>query len=86
MVVYPRLLLDEDTHMTNPIPEIGYLRLRQIIGDRKAKPSIPPIIPVSASTWWAGVASGRFPKPVKLSSRITVWRAEEIRAFVEATK
>lgn len=30
------------------------------------------IIPVSKSTWWAGVKSGRFPKPVKtLGGRIT---------------
>jgi len=35
--------------------------------------------PVSKSTWWAGVKSGRFPKPVKLGPRITAWRAEEKR-------
>ncbi|MBR0704560.1 AlpA family phage regulatory protein [Bradyrhizobium diazoefficiens] len=39
-------------------------------------------IPVSKSTWWAGVKSGRFPKPVKLGPRITAWRAEEIQALV----
>ncbi|HEX2552503.1 MAG TPA: AlpA family phage regulatory protein [Microvirga sp.] len=35
-------------------------------------------IPVCKSTWWAGVKSGRFPKPIKLGPRITVWRAEDI--------
>jgi len=39
-------------------------------------------IPVGKSTWWAGVKSGRFPKPVKLGPRITAWRAEEIQALV----
>ncbi len=39
-------------------------------------------IPVSKSTWWAGVKSGRFPKPVKLGPRITAWRAEDIQALV----
>ena len=36
------------------------------------------------STWWAGVKSGRYPKPVKtLGERITAWRVEDIRAFIE---
>lgn len=63
------------------IPEIGFLRLPQIIGDSKADPPIPAIIPVGRSTWWAGVRSGRFPKPVKLGPRTAVWRVEEIRAL-----
>ena len=69
--------------MVNYLPEIGYLRLRQIIGDLKADPPVPPLIPVSRSTWWAGVASGRFPQPLKLSPGVTVWRAEDIRALIE---
>jgi len=40
-------------------------------------------IPISKSTWWAGVKDGRFPRPVKLGPRITVWRAEDIRALIE---
>ena len=27
--------------------------------------------------------TGRYPKPVKLGPRTTVWRAEDIRAFIE---
>ncbi len=65
------------------LPETGYVRLPQIIGDRKAEPPIPPVVPVGKSTWWAGVKSGRYPKPVKLSPRITAWRVEDIRALVE---
>jgi len=62
------------------LPAVGYVRLPQIIGDPKASPPIPPIIPVSKSTWWAGVKSGRYPKPVKtLGLRITAWRVEDIR-------
>ena len=63
------------------LPETGYLRLTQIVGDKKA--GTPPIIPVSKSTWWAGVKSGRYPKPVKLSERCTAWRVEDIRALIE---
>lgn len=48
------------------LPETGYLRLWQIIGDPKADPPIPALIPVGKSTWWAGVKEGRFPQSVKL--------------------
>lgn len=65
------------------LPATGFLRLPQIIGDAKAIPPIPPIFPVSSSTWWAGVKSGRYPKPVKLSVRCTAWRVEDIRALIE---
>jgi prophage regulatory protein len=58
------------------LPEIGFVRLFSIIG-----PKGP--IPVGRSTWWEGVKSGRFPKPVKLGPRITAWRVEEIRALIE---
>ena len=64
------------------LPETGFLRLPQIVGNKKANPPIPPIIPVCKSTWWSGVASGRYPKPVKLSPRVTVWRVEDIRALI----
>jgi len=61
------------------LPTTGYLRLTQIVGNKKA--GIPPIFPVSKSTWWAGVKSGRYPQPVKLSERCTAWRVEDILAL-----
>ncbi len=66
----------------NYLPETGFLRLSQIIGNPKTTPPIPAIIPVKKSTWWAGVKSGRFPKPIKLSKGVTVWRVEDIRAYI----
>jgi len=69
---------------SNRLPEDGFLRIRQILGDKKTNPPIPPIIPVSPATWWAGVKSGRFPKPVKtLGERITAWKVEDIRALIK---
>jgi predicted DNA-binding transcriptional regulator AlpA len=67
--------------MQTQLPEDGFVRLKQIIGDRKT--GIPPIFPVSASTWWQGVQCGRFPKPVKLSPAVTAWRARDVRALIE---
>jgi len=61
---------------TTELPRTGFLRLRSILA-----PAGP--IPVSKSTWWAGVKDGRFPKPTKLGSRITVWRVEDIRDLIE---
>jgi prophage regulatory protein len=66
------------------LSEPGLLRLRQIIGDSKANPPIPALIPVCASSWWSGVKSGRFPKPVRLGQRILAWKASDIRALIEA--
>lgn len=66
------------------LPQTGFLRLKQIIGDAHANPPVTPIIPIGKSTWWAGVKSGRYPKPVKLGPRITVWRVEEIRKLLDA--
>ena len=67
------------------LPETGFLRLNQIIGNPKADPPIPAVIPVSKSTWWEGVRTGRYPQPVRtLGLRITAWRVEDIRALIEA--
>ena len=57
-------------------PRAGFLRLPQILA-----PDGP--IPVGKSTWWAGVKSGRFPKPVKIGPNTTAWKRADIAALVE---
>lgn len=52
------------------------LRLNQIIGEDK-------LLPISKSTWWDGVASGRYPAPVKLGPRTTTWRLSDINRIIE---
>jgi prophage regulatory protein len=64
------------------IPVTGFLRVKQIIGDPNADPPIPAIVPVARSTWLEGVRAGKFPAPIKLGRRITVWRCEDIRRLV----
>ena len=66
----------------NTLPETGFLRLSQIIGNPKSNPPVPALIPVSNSTWWVGVKSGRYPKPIKISTRITAWNVDDIRNFI----
>ena len=63
----------------NNLPTEGFLRLNQIIGSKDE----PGIVPVSRSSWWAGVREGRFPPPVKLGKRTTAWRVSDIRALIE---
>jgi predicted DNA-binding transcriptional regulator AlpA len=63
--------------MADELPEEGLLRLVAIL-----RPSGP--VPVSKSTWWAGVRSGRYPQPVKLGPRITAWRVEDIRTLLQS--
>ncbi|HOM97232.1 MAG TPA: AlpA family phage regulatory protein [Acetomicrobium sp.] len=54
------------------IPEFGFLRLNDVLR----------IIPVSKTTWYNGVRSGRFPKGIRLSQNIVVWRVEDIKNLV----
>jgi predicted DNA-binding transcriptional regulator AlpA len=66
------------------LPETGYLRLRHILGSVRA--NVPALIPISKSSWWAGIKAGRYPKGVKLGPRTTVWPVEAIRALIQSTR
>ena len=66
------------------LPETGYLRLPQILGNPQA--NIPALIPISKSAWWAGIKAGRYPKGIHLGPRTTVWPVESIRALIASTK
>ena len=67
--------------MNNPLPQAGFLRLPQIVGD--SKKGIPPLIPISKSTWYDGIKSGKYPEPVKLSERCVAWRVEDIMVLLK---
>lgn len=66
-----RLLSD----LVGRLPETGYIRQSQLI---------PAIVPFSSATLWRKVRAGTFPAPVKLSERVTAWRADDIRAWMQA--
>lgn len=59
--------------MATDIPSTGFLRLPQVL----------ELFPISKSAWWKGCSTGCYPRPVKIGPRTTVWRAEDIRAFIE---
>jgi len=64
------------------LPETGYMRGVQIYGDKRR--GIPAILPISRSTFLAGVRSGRYAiTPVKLSERTTGYPVEQVRALLD---
>lgn len=59
-----------------------YLRVSDITCNRITGRS--GLLPVTASTWWAWVKSGKAPAPIKLSPGCTVWRHADVIAFAES--
>lgn len=55
------------------LPDTGFLRQPQVLF----------FVPISKSTLWRRVHARTFPEPVKLSERVTVWRAEDIRRWIQ---
>ncbi|NLE23727.1 MAG: AlpA family phage regulatory protein [Clostridiaceae bacterium] len=60
---------------------LRFYRLKEIIGSRKQ--GIPPIIPVSRASWYAGIKAGKYPKPIRLSERTVAWREDDIKTLCE---
>jgi prophage regulatory protein len=69
----------KDKHSLGHSP-VSLLRLRDIVGDRRR--GVRGLLPICASSWWSGVASGRYPQPIKLSARTTCWHADEVLALI----
>ena len=59
----------------------GFLRLDQIV--RTPNASQTPLIPISVSSWWLGIRKGKYPAPIKLGSKTTVWRVRDIKNLLE---
>ena len=64
------------------LPETGFVRLPQVIGDLETEPPTPGPIPICASSWWAGIKKGIYPAPVKLGPNTTAWKVEDIRDLI----
>ena len=59
--------------MTTEKPDCVFLRLPQVL----------EIFPISRSAWWKGCKEGRYPQPLKLGPRTTVWRKSDIEKLAE---
>lgn len=56
-------------------------RLYEVIGN-KAKGQ-EGILPMSKSAWYAGIQAGRYPQPIKITSRLVAWKVSDLRALIE---
>lgn len=70
-----RIMATQTATTFDNLPATGYVRQSQLI---------PSPVPFSSATLWRKCKSGDFPKPVKLSERVTAWRVEEVRAWLDA--
>jgi prophage regulatory protein len=53
------------------LPERGYVRQKLL----------NQLIPFSPATLWRKVGKGEFPKPHKLSDRVTAWRIDDVKQW-----
>lgn len=65
------------------LPDSAFIREAGLVRSPK-RPDHPAPLPFSAPTLWRKVAAGTFPKPIKLSERVTCWKVSEVRAWMTA--
>jgi len=54
------------------LPRTGFLR----------QPQVLQLVPISKSTLWRRIQAKTFPQPIKLSVRVTAWRAEDVYGWI----
>lgn len=65
------------------LPDSAFIRESQLVQSPK-RPETPAPLPFSAPTLWRKVKAGTFPKPHKLSERVTCWQVGTVRAWMAA--
>lgn len=58
------------------LPPEGLVGLRQIVAPAG-------IVPISRSSFYALIAAGKAPPPVRISARRVGWRVEDVRAWIK---
>ena len=61
----------------------AFIREAQLVRSHR-RPESPAPLPFSAPTLWRKVKAGTFPKPIKLSERVTAWKVGDVRAWIDA--
>lgn len=64
------------------LPEIGFLRARDLVRDPK-HPERVPIFPWGKTKLWQKIKDGEFPPPVRLGPNMVGWSLATIRAEVQ---
>lgn len=70
------------TAQTNKLPDSGFVRIWDVVGDKKR--GISPRIPIGRTTFLNNVKARKWPylKPVKLGERTTAYKVEDIRRLI----
>lgn len=63
----------------NKLADSAYLREVDLIRSKR-NPTAP--LPFSSASLWRMVNDGRFPRPHKLSDRVTAWTAGSVKAYL----
>lgn len=65
------------------LPNSAFVRESQLVQSPK-RPDAQAPLPFSAPTLWRKVKAGTFPKPIKLSERVTAFSVGAVRAWITA--
>jgi prophage regulatory protein len=74
---------ESDIPSFDNLADSAFIRASQLVQNPK-RPKRPAPLPFSAPTLWRRVKDSSFPKPVKLSMRVTAWRVSDVRAWIAA--
>ena len=69
------------TSVFDHLPDSALLRETDLVRSPK-RPSATAPLPFSAATLWRMAKAGTFPKPIKLSERVTAWKVGDVRAWM----
>lgn len=56
------------------LPETGFIRVKDVL----------KLVPFSHTTLWRKSKNGEFPPAIRLGCRITAFRAEQVREWIES--
>jgi prophage regulatory protein len=64
--------------------QIKFYREKDLVNHKATakNPASIGILNISKSTFWKLVRSGKFPQSIKLSERVTAWRADDVDAYL----
>ena len=63
------------------LPDSALVRESQLVQSPKRPHGTAPL-PFSAATLWRKVKAGTFPKPIKLSERVTAFKVGDVRSWL----
>ena len=72
--ITPDALVESNAALVAVLPAQGFVR----------EPTVLVFIPVGRSTLWEMIRRGEFARPVKLSTRVSAWRVEDVRSYIAA--